>query len=366
MRLLFPRKASQYIFFEMWPALLMGLGVFLFILTMAQAIRYTEFVLIHGVALHVILELMMYIILSFLPALLPMSLLFAVLMTYGRLSQDSEIVAFKATGHSPWALLTPALALGFLVSFISAQTSFHIAPWGNRKFEVMVDRIGETKAGASIREGAFSEGFFDMVIYANAVNSKTGELGRVFIFDERNPGQPLTVIAQAGQLVPDPQRPGRLGLLHLQDGDIHRKAENHTKVNFKKLDIRLINEETHEKEKTTPSLTIEDIEKNLTRSDLPEDDRRTLLTEYHKRWSISIACILFAALGVSLGTATQVRHQRGNNVVTSLVVVISYWAMHVSSEGLARSGKMAVQLAIWSPNVIFLLAALYFMRRVWN
>jgi hypothetical protein len=56
---------------------------------MFQAIHYTEFVLIHGVSILLVMQMMGYICISFLPALLPMALLFSVLMTYGRLSQDS-------------------------------------------------------------------------------------------------------------------------------------------------------------------------------------------------------------------------------------------------------------------------------------
>jgi lipopolysaccharide export system permease protein len=310
--------------------------------------------------------MMMYIIISFLPALLPMSLLFAVMLTYGRLSQDSEILALKATGHSPSALLYPALGLGLLVCFISAQTSFHFAPWGNRQFEILVDRIGETKAGASIREGAFSEGFFDMVVYANTVNSKTGELGKVFIYDERNPNQPVTIVAQKGQLVSDSARHSRIGLLRLEDGDIHSRTEGHTKINFKKFDHSLVSGETTEKEKTPPSLTIDEIDFLIKRNLLTAEELRTLQTEFHKRWSVAIVCVLFALLGASLGTNTQIRHQKGNNLVMSIAIVIAYWSLHVMSEGLARSGKIPVPIAIWTPNSLFFVFVLYSVKRVWN
>ena len=92
------KKAAQYIFFEMLPSLILGLVVFISIILMFQALRLTEFALVHGVALKTIAEIVGYVIISLLPVLFPMALLFSVLLTYGRLSQDSEIVAMKAAG----------------------------------------------------------------------------------------------------------------------------------------------------------------------------------------------------------------------------------------------------------------------------
>lgn len=367
MRLVFPRKATQYIFFEMWPSLLMGLAVFIFILMMFQALRYTEFVLIHGVGVEIVGELLSYIAISFLPALFPMSLLFAVLLTYGRLSQDSEIVALKASGLGPWSLLLPAVFLSLIVCFFSAQTGFHLAPWGNRQFEVLITQLSETKAGSTIREGTFSEGFYDMVIYANKVNSKQGIMEKVFIYDEHSGDIPLTVIANEGQLVQEAGLHGRAALLRLLDGNIHRKGESHTKIKFKSFDLRLSDPAAeNNRAKTPPSLTIEEIQEKLHNEKLSFEDRNVLEVEFHKRWAVSIVCLIFGFLGVGLGINTNRRTQKAGGFVISLVIVISYWVIYISMEGFARNGQLPAALAIWMPNFIFALLAAFFLRRTWN
>ncbi|HVK62098.1 MAG TPA: LptF/LptG family permease, partial [Bdellovibrionales bacterium] len=83
----------RYVLGEMIPTFFIGVIVFVFILLMFQALRLTEFVLIHGVQVTTIVQMMGYLSTSFLPILFPMSLLFTVLLTYSRLSADSEIVA---------------------------------------------------------------------------------------------------------------------------------------------------------------------------------------------------------------------------------------------------------------------------------
>lgn len=370
MNRLMGRRAAQYLFFEMWPGFILGLAVFVFILLMFQALRLTEFFLVHGIGIRMVGEIIVFLAVSLLPALFPMALLFAVVLTYSRLSHDSELVALKALGYSQGSLLMPAVILSGVVALASAQTSFHLAPWGNRQFEVILNQLGQTKAAATLKEGTFSEGFFDLVIYANNVDSKKNEMSKVFIYDERDPTAPLTIIAKTGQIIPDPDKPGQSILLHLSDGDIHRKAEAHTKIKFRDFDIHLADPvQFKQREKTMPSLTIEEIRDRLESPDpklkLTEEDRRNLRIEFHKRWAISLACLIFGALGVGLGSQVN-RRVRSNGLILSLVVIIIYWIIYVTLEGVARSAQIPVALAIWAPNALFLLFTWYRLKKIWN
>lgn len=153
------RLATRYIFMELLPAFCIGVLVFIFILLMFQILRLTEFVLVHGVDIKTALKIVSFLAISFLPAVLPMSLLFAVLLTFSRFSGDSEIVAFKSIGLHLGHLVIAPVFLGIFVAAFSAHTSFFSAPWGNRQFEVLITKLGNAKAAATIREGTFSEGF---------------------------------------------------------------------------------------------------------------------------------------------------------------------------------------------------------------
>lgn len=362
----FSRKATQYIFFEMVPSFLLGLVVFIFILLMFQTLRYTEFVLVHGGDLSTIGKIIFYISMSFLPALFPMSLLFAVLMTYGRLSADSEIVALKASGVGPWTLLLPAAILGILVSVMSAQTMFGVGPWANRQFEILISQQSQQKAGIALREGTFSEGFFDMVIYANTVDSAAGKIKKVFIYDERQSDVPLTIIAKEGNIVEDEKGGGNAVKLTLIDGDIHRKSETHTKIKFDTFDIRLADPIKNDiKDKSAQSLNYQEIQEKLQTEKDPAEWRK-VLTELHKRWAISSACIIFALLGVGLGTVTNRRSQKSGGLIQSLGVIVGYWILYVSGKGMARAGQAPVVLAVWLPNVLFLGFAIWSLRKSWN
>ncbi|MFP5519047.1 MAG: LPS export ABC transporter permease LptF [Bdellovibrionia bacterium] len=361
------KKAAQYIFFEMLPSFLMGVLVFVSIILMFQVLRLTDFALSHGVSLTTIGEILSYITISMLPALLPMALLFSVLLTYGRLSADSEIVAMKASGLHMATILLPALILGLVVSIISAQTSFQIAPWGNRQFEVLFSKVGSTKAGISIKEGTFSEGFFEMVVYANKVNSETGELENVFIYDEAASESAITIIAKKGKIIPDPENPGHDVLLRLQTGDIHRSGEAHTKIKFDSYDIHLRDPlPDFEKKKSPQSWTLSEIEERLKDPSLSAKDIIVTQSEFHKRWAISVLCLIFAMLGVGLGTTTNKRAAKAGGMILSVILIVTYWILYISFEGFARSGKLPPAIGIWTPNILFSLFALYSLKKNWN
>ncbi|WP_413290878.1 LPS export ABC transporter permease LptF [Bdellovibrio sp. HCB337] len=361
------KKAAQYIFFEMLPSFILGLIVFVSIILMFQVLRLTEFALVHGVDMKTIAQIIGYICISLLPALFPMSLLFAVILTYGRLSSDSEMVAMKASGLHMGMILTPAVVLSLLVGVLSAQTSFEIAPWGNRQFEVLFTKLGNTKAAATVKEGTFSEGFFDLVVYANKVHSDNGTLENVFIYDEREEGAPLTIIAKRGAIVPDPKAPGHNVLLRLEDGDIHRKTQTHTKIKFDTYDIRLTDPiQEVIREKSAQSLTLSELKEILKKKDLKPQDQRTYQTEFHKRIAISVLCIVFALIGVGLGTTTNRRTAKSSGMILCIGIIIGYWVLYVTFEGLARNGQLPPAFAVWSPLVLFAGIGFNSLRRNWN
>jgi lipopolysaccharide export system permease protein len=362
--LLRSRMAAKYIFFEMLPSFILGILVFISILLLFQALRLTEFVLVHEGELSSVFKIMTYLSVSFLPVILPMSLLFSVLLTYGRLSGDSEIVALRSLGLSMKHLSAPAIVLSLITAILSAETSFYLAPWGNRQFELLVSDISKIKASVNIREGVFSEGFFNLVVYANKVDSAVGRLENVFIFDERNPSAPLTIIAKEGQLVTSKTQAGQSALLRLMDGNIHRTNEaTYTKIDFKSYDINLFDAaQTGEKQKTYPSFSIDEIRTELAKTNLEPDKRIRFEIEFHRRWALAIACLIFGILAVGLGANANKRSGKSSGLVVSIVVVIAYWILYAFGESLAKKGQIPVWNAIWLANFIFLLFTVYIYR----
>lgn len=346
---------------------MLGLLVFISILLMFQALRLTEFVLVHGIKWTTMLEIMGYMSISFLPMLFPMSLIFAVLMTYNRLSQDSEIIAFKSAGVDNLTLLMPALLFAVIMTVVSVQTSYFLAPWGNRKFEVLITHLGNTKAAASIKEGTFSESFFDLVVYANKVDSKTGTLKNLFIYDEKQIEAPLTIIAPEGQIIPDETNPGHSVLLRLFNGQIHRKAESHTIINFNSYDI-LLNDpiKLEERKKSASSLSARELQISQFNPEISAELKKDYQIEYHKRSALAAACLVFSIVGVAFGLGNNRRSNKSSGFILSVGFIIMYWVVYLTFEGLVRSNTLGVVLGIWSSNILFLAFGLSYLKKNWD
>ena len=361
------RRIYSYFILEILPTFMLGLLVFISILLMFQALRLTEFVLVHGIKWTTMLEIMGYMSISFLPMLFPMSLIFAVLMTYNRLSQDSEIIAFKSTGVDNFTLLMPAFLFAIVITIISAQTSYYLAPWGNRKFEILITHLGNTKAAASIKEGTFSESFFDLVVYANKVDSKSGILNDLFIYDEKQPDAPLTIIAPEGQIIPDETNPGHSVLLRLFNGQIHRKSESHTVINFDSYDI-LLNDpiKLEERKKSASSLSLQELQEAQMNTEVSAVLKNDYRIEYHKRTALAVACLIFSIVGVAFGISNNRRGGKSSGFILSVGFIILYWLVYLTFEGLVRSNTLTVALGIWFTNIIFLGFGLFYLKKSWD
>lgn len=335
---------------------------------MFQVLRLSDFLINKGVPLSLLLQITMYMLVSFLPACIPISLLFSILLTLGRMSSDSEIIAFKASGLNLWHILAPTITFSLVIALTSVYISFYAAPWGNRAFEILINRLSNTKAAANLQEGTFAEGYFDLVIYAGKVNNRQGLLEDVFIYDERDPSNPITIISEEGKLVEaDPDFPGRGVTLRLLNGNIHKNSEkNYAKVDFQTYDISLSNASADAiMEKSPPSLTLDDIRLGLNNPLTKEEQRHSLLVEFHKRLSLAAACLVFGLLGVGVGTITNRRSVRSSGLVVSLVIMVLYWVIYISGDSLAREGSLPVWLAMWMANIIFAAFGVWAFKRAW-
>ena len=351
----------------MAPTFFIGVMTFVFILLMFQMLRLTEFILIHDVSLRTVLHIMSYLSISFLPAILPMSLIFAIVLSYNRLTNDSEIIAMKSLGMSMWPLVAPGIALGILVGSISSYVAFKVGPWGNRQFEVLVTDISNSKIVTAIKEGTFSEGFFDLVVYTNKIDDNTDELEHVFIYDERDSENPTTIIAEKGQILSEKRFDSYKAFVRLFNGDIHKNSEDgHTKIHFETYDLNITNPiDKKTRNKSMESLNYADL-RNLLNTVTDPKELRKYRKEFHKRVSLSFACLLFVLLGIGLGCRTNSRSGKSGGGVMSVVVIVAYWILYIVGDSLAKNPSLPIILCSWLPAIVLLPVSFWLVRLRWN
>ncbi len=361
------QRVVFYIIKEMLPSLLVGIVVFISILLTFQALKLTEFILAHGVSMKVIGQLVLFLSISFLPAILPMSLLFSVLMTYGKLSTDSEIIAFKSIGISQATLTLPAILLGLLMTIVSAQTYFYLGPWGKQQTKDLIRILGSAQVASQIREGTFAEGFYNLVVYSNEVDSKKGLLRDVFIYDERSQQNPLTIIAREGQILSSEEL-NNTTILRLFDGSIHRTNDDvYTKIQFSNYDIFLKpNLIPWSGELDANGMNLNQLYKEMHKPNLAKERKIEIDSEYYKRWALPFACIIFSLVGVGMGTVINRRVASSSGFVVSVGLIVVYWTFYLIVDSLAQNGSLPAIIAFWIPNILFTIWAFYSLRQIWD
>lgn len=355
-----------YILGQIIPTFLLGIVIFLFILLMFQFLKLTEFILIHNVSIQHILILLINMTMSFLPIILPMSLLFSILLTYSRLSADSEMVAFRSLGYSPWALSIPAIFFSMIVSVLSAQTLFNLGPMARLNFDAMISNIGNQKVMSTINEGTFSESFFDLVLYTNTIDKEKNIMRDLFIYDKRNPKNPIAIVAKEGQVKTVHDNLNQAATIVLTDGDMYKLgSQSHTKVKFATYSLSISSpvHDASDDDQDADTFTLGQLRQIVKEQKYPAADIREFSAEFHRRIAIAASCLLFGFLGSALGSQTNRRSSASSGFIVSVICIITYWVLYVLCNNLAQKTSMEPSIALWIPNSIFLLLTIWAWRK---
>lgn len=356
---------------------------FLFVLLMFQVIRLADFFVMHKVSGYSILMLMAYLSLTFTPVIVPIAFLLAVLLGFGRLSTDSEVLAMRAAGVSVYSMLVPVMGLGTVLAVVTTFCNFYFVPYGARMFRYELFRISNTRAIVTIHPGTFTENFFDLVVYADEVNSKNNTLNKVLIYDERKQNSPVTVVARNGQIISNlKDASGIPGLvLRLFRGSLHRgdpARDLYEKTDFDVYDIFLRIETSKVVGVDVPKTMdigvlkarLDQIRAKLKQGtafeNLSREEKLDYVgfgVEYWKRFALSSSCFIFALMGVAFGVI-RTRTVRSNSFLICLLVLLMYWGIYSAGHNMASAGKVPAFVGMWAANAVLLVVALFTLRRV--
>jgi lipopolysaccharide export system permease protein len=358
------KTTTLYILKEILPIFLIGLMTFTIILLMDKVLKMIELVVNRGGSLSSILMLFLFISPSFLTITIPVAVLLGTLLTFGRLSSDSEIIAFKASGMSLYQLFVPISIFALGTFLLTSFLVFYGLPWGNRGFKATLYQLAQSKADIEIKERIFNDAFNNLVVYVDRVPLQGNRMEGILIYDQREKGISSTIIAKEGFLINNPE--SQEIILRLLNGDIQRfEPEAHTfqKIKFDTYDLKLELAKTFaavEKKLKDKELSIEDIRKKIEEIKRVGGDATSYEVELHKRYAIPFTCIVFALIGVPLGIQPH-RSGRSYGFILSILILLAYYISLTASEVLAVRKIIPAFFASWIPNLLFLGLGIYLL-----
>ncbi len=350
-------RINHYIAREVAVPAALGLVIFTFVLLMGRILKLMELVINKGVPLLDIGKLFAYLLPSFLVLTIPLAFLLGVLLGFGRLSAESELVALKASGISLYGMVKPVALLAFTVCALTALLTFYAGPAGNRAFKNQIFEIASSRANVGLQARTFNDEFDGLVFYANDSEDRTGLYRGVFISDERVGERPAVIVAEKGRVVSDQNA---LTLtLRLENGAIHRQAPEEASyqiIKFSTYDVNLGFGELNpgRKQSQKPAeMTLSELKSGYTDTSLPVEKRQKYLAESHKRFIYPLSPLIFALIGIPMGIQSH-RSGRGGSFTLALLVFMGYYVLLSFAETLVVEAQAPALPTLWLPSLLFL------------
>lgn len=351
------RILNRYLFLEILVPFFFGLAVFTFVLLIARILKLVELVVNRGVPLLDILKTFALILPAFLEVTVPMALLLAILLGFGRLASDSEVVALKTSGVSLYQMTAPVLVFTILASVAAFAIAIWVRPWANGALRDQLFEVVKSRVSAGFKEKIFNTDFPGLVLYIEEIEPGGNTLKGLLISDARSPQNRNTVIAKIGLLVPNED--AKTVTLRLLDGTIYGVGDSEgsfQKTDFTLYDVSLALTnlgEMRPREKDPKEMTLAELRQRIAERRSQRQFAHEEEIELYRKFSIPFACVVFMLVGVPLSIPPS-RAVRSRGFSMSLGLIFLYYIPLTVGQTLAEKGYLPAVLGLWLPNLAFL------------
>ena len=277
-----------------------------------------------------------------------------------KLADNSEIIAMFASGISFRRLMKPYMISAGIIAIMTFALSAYVIPNGNKtrlEFEQRYNKKKKVETAQNIQLKLDDNRIVYMERYEDRNN-----LGWRFSLD-RFEGKKLVSRMTANSISHNPEKPGtwtakRWSTRELRDNnDILRSSNREPLDTVLPLEPNDFLISDGEQETMTSPQLKNYIEKQKSRG---ISKVKTFEVEYHKRIAMSFAAFILTIIGASLSSRKR-KGGMGLSLGVGLALSFSYIMLQTVSAAFAE--QMPVMLAVWIPNILFTIIAIYLYRR---
>ncbi|MGB0630203.1 MAG: LPS export ABC transporter permease LptF [Alphaproteobacteria bacterium] len=170
------------------------------IVWLTQSLRFVEMIVNRGLSATTFVTFTMLLLPTFLSLIGPIAVFAAIMFTYNRMVNDSEVVVLRASGMPPFKIGRPALVLAVLTMALGYLNSLYVMPATYREFKDIQREFRSELSTLFIQEGVFNPVTEGITVFVRE-RSEDGELYGIIVHDERKPETPVTMMAERGAIV---------------------------------------------------------------------------------------------------------------------------------------------------------------------
>ncbi|WP_341530672.1 LptF/LptG family permease [Nostoc sp. UHCC 0302] len=367
---------DRYLASELLPTFFFGVGAFSSIgVTIDSVFELIRKIVESGLPIDIavqvfILKLPYFIVLAF-----PMSTLLATLMTYSRLSSESELIALRGCGVSVYRMVLTAVMMSLVVTGLTFVFNEQIAPAANYQAANILDTALRSDKPTFKQQNIFYPEYQNDT---QPDGTKTRILTRLFYADQfdgkRMKG--LTIIDRSekglNQIIvsESAQWNGSQNVWDFYNGTIYFVAADRSYrniVRFEQQQLKLPRTPLilAEKSRDYGEMNISEALDQLEVERLGGDRQkiRKLEVRIHQKFALPFVCVVFGLVGAAMGSIPQ-RTGRGTSFAISVIVIFSYYLIFFMSGALGQAGVLSPFMGAWLPNFLFLGIGLFLLMRV--
>jgi LPS export ABC transporter permease LptG/LPS export ABC transporter permease LptF len=362
---LLPQVIDTYILSNFFFYFVLLLGSFV-----AMTQIYTFFELLSDIVKNKIALSTVFTYLAFLtPKLvydtLPVSVLVAVLVTFGVLTKQNEVIAFRACGVSLHRLAVPVLLISLGLSGALFAFDHYIVPGANLKQDALRNEIKNRPVQTYLRpdrKWIFSEG--SRIYYYRYFDTAENVMIGVSVYDL----DPQTfrlrrqISAERAQWQPS------LKTWVFQNGWA-RNLKNSVGAGFQTYQVITFPELDEppgyflKEVKQDKQMNFIDLDQYIRDLQQSGFDTVRLQVQFHKKFSVPLFALIMAMISVPFGFLVGNRGAMAG-IGISIVVAIAYWGLGQLFEQIGNVNQLPPSVAAWAPDAVFALAGTYLLLRM--
>lgn len=344
------------------------IGVLTFLLVAVSMFKVLQTLMYTDLPMWLAAKLMFLGIPLTLTLTIPAGLLAAVMIVFGRMSSDRELLALKASGIGLAPVVAPVIVLAMGLSVLDYWLVAYVVPECQKEFNGMKHEIVTNNPMALLNSEEVVDKIPGWRIY---FTTKTGtELDDVILWrlDDSNR---LTSSIRADRATID------LDLEHQQlvmkllngreeeyphDGDAMKvHPGGHGEQMVEAVSLNSFYEKVQRKLAWMTLPEIEDVIYAMQSAPTGEQ-ASPYLTELQARISFSITTFTFIVVGIPLAIQTQ-RRETSFGIIITFLIVLLYYVLGAVGRALKAHAGLYPELIIWTPNILFQAVGFYLFYR---
>ncbi|MFA7165418.1 MAG: LPS export ABC transporter permease LptF [Desulfoplanes sp.] len=368
------RLLQRQIFKELLGIFFVCLGAVLMVLLIGRLLQMSELMMGQSISFFDLAILFVYLSPFFLSLLIPVSCMLAIFLTFLRMGTDRELIALRAGGLSVYRFLPGPLVFVVLGMFCCGVMTMYGISWGMDHFRETIYDLARTKTTLQLQPGVFNNDFPGLTIFAHRIDPATGSMQDVFVEDVTNPEAQTAIVAPSGKILTNPDK-GEMFFV-LSGGKIYRYGKDGTnEISFETYRVKMDLSKVLAGTQSLDAQRIHSLSMNELRTQIAqwepgkkqgEERLRDLKTELYKRYALPVACIVLGLFAIPLAFLFQGMH-RQYGLVLVLGFFMFYYSLFSLGLVLAETGGLTPVIAMWMPNIVFvLLTGLGFFLVAWE